>query len=390
MRTVLWVVGVLALLMALLLAAAAFRPVEVSRVVWPIVENLALDEFVGVTSDGTVVPELFQITPSGVSTEPVRAAAAALLAVLTPEQREQVMFPVDDDEWRRWANIHISSRQGVGFAEMNEEQIAAVWTLLGAGMSSKGVTLARDITRLEEHLAELMDDHYQYGEHRYWITIMGEPSSTEPWGWQLEGHHLIVNYFVLGDQVVMTPTFMGSEPVRADSGKYQGTEVLQAEEALGLALIRGLTAAQHQQAIIASDKPGNNNYGELLSDNVVVPVEGLSLAGLEAEQRRLAEQLIRIFVDNIRPGHAEVRMAEVLKHWDETHFAWVGGTDDVAPFYYRIQSPVILIEFDHQSPIALEGPDRPSRRHIHSVVRTPNGNDYGKDLLRQHLLAQPH
>jgi len=28
-----------------------------------------------------------------------------------------------------------------------------------------------------------------------------------------------------------------------------------------------------------------------------------------------------------------------------------------------------------------------SRRHVHSVVRTPNGNDYGKDLLRQHHQA---
>jgi hypothetical protein len=26
----------------------------------------------------------------------------------------------------------------------------------------------------------------------------------------------------------------------------------------------------------------------------------------------------------------------------------------------------------------------PGKAHIHSVVRTPNGNDYGKDLLRQH------
>jgi hypothetical protein len=30
-----------------------------------------------------------------------------------------------------------------------------------------------------------------------------------------------------------------------------------------------------------------------------------------------------------------------------------------------------------------------TREHIHVVVRTPNGNDYGKDLLRQHY-AQSH
>ena len=51
---------------------------------------------------------------------------------------------------------------------------------------------------------------------------MGTPSATEPWGWQFDGHHAIINYFVLGDQVVMTPFFAGSEPVIATAGKYQG------------------------------------------------------------------------------------------------------------------------------------------------------------------------
>ncbi len=57
--------------------------------------------------------------------------------------------------------------------------------------------------------------------------------------------------------------------------------------------------------------------------------------------------------------------------------------------YYRIHSPVILIEFDHQGPITMQLPDVdvsiPIRNHIHTMLRTPNGNDYGKDLLRQHL-----
>jgi hypothetical protein len=56
--------------------------------------------------------------------------------------------------------------------------------------------------------------------------------------------------------------------------------------------------------------------------------------------------------------------------------------------YYRIHRPVILIEFDHQQPANLAAfvTDRkqPTRQNIHVVVRTPNGNDYGKDLLRQH------
>jgi hypothetical protein len=63
-------------------------------------------------------------------------------------------------------------------------------------------------------------------------------------------------------------------------------------------------------------------------------------------------------------------------------------------FYYRIYSPVLLIEFDHQLPANYRGPGidprAPNPQHVHVVVRTPNGNDYGKDLLRQHYLTHPH
>jgi hypothetical protein len=92
-------------------------------------------------------------------------------------------------------------------------------------------------------------------------------------------------------------------------------------------------------------------------------------------------------------GHAKVKMDEVRSHLDNTYFAWIGGTEAASVFYYRIHSPVILIEFDHQTPANLRQPggsNGPNREHIHTVVRTPNGNDYGKDLLRQHYVQHPH
>ena len=49
----------------------------------------------------------------------------------------------------------------------------------------------------------------------------------------------------------------------------------------------------------------------------------------------------------------------------------------------------MLIEFDHQPGIVYAN-DEPTRDHIHTVVRTPNGNDYGKDLLRQHYARHDH
>ena len=98
------------------------------------------------------------------------------------------------------------------------------------------------------------------------------------------------------------------------------------------------------------------------------------------------------YISNMDDGHAKVKLAEIKKHLADTYFAWIGPVDDEAVFYYRIHSPVILIEFDHQESIAmpsLKGKG-PTRQHIHTSVRTPNGNDYGKDLLRQHLEKHHH
>ena len=391
MRRLLQVVGVGTAVLVVLIGLVVWNPVAASRVLWPAVESVMLREpFLGVTADGETEPDLFRIRATGVSTEPIREAAVTFLASLTPEQRGRTLFPVDDLEWRRWANISISTRQGVGLLEMDAAQTAAAFGLLAATLSTRGFETSRNIMRLEGHLADLMGDHNEYGERRYWFTMMGEPSASGPWGWQLDGHHLIVNCFVLGDQVVLTPTFMGSEPPRADTGRFAGTAILEEELAAGLALINALDDEQRAVAIIDPDKTANNNRGELFQDNAVVPYEGLRLGGLDDAQREIALELVGLYTGNLRPGHAEVRLAEVERHWDDTYFAWVGDTSPDAVFYYRIHSPVILIEYDHQTPVALEGPDRPSRNHVHTVVRTPNGNDYGKDLLRQHLLEHPH
>jgi hypothetical protein len=173
------------------------------------------EPFKGITTDGNVAPGLFPIQSTGVSTEPVRNAAEAFLASLSNVQRIRTMFPVDDPEWRKWMNQHFYARQGVSFQEMNASQRDAAFGLMRASLSARGLELTRNIMRLNETLAELTNDHEFLGEWMYYITIMGMPSATEPWGWQLDGHHAIVNYFVLGDQVVMTPYFAGSEPVIA-------------------------------------------------------------------------------------------------------------------------------------------------------------------------------
>lgn len=343
------------------------------------------------TSDGPI-PGLFPIKSTGVSTEPVRKAAAAFLAALSTEQRKRTVFAVDDDEWRKWMNQHFYVRQGVSFLEMSPAQRDAAFNLLKASLSAKGLQLSRDIMRLNHTLGEMNgNDFEQYGEWLYWITVLGTPSSDEPWGWQIDGHHLIVNYFVLGDQVVMTPSFFGSEPVIAASGKYAGTKILQEEQRAGLDFLHSLDEAQRAKAVLGVSKTGNNNVGEAFKDNVVLDYAGLRAAELKPVQKKRLLDLIHEFVRNTGDGHAKVKLAEVARHLDQTWFAWIGGAAPDSVFYYRIHSPVILIEFDHQLPAGLRSlPRAPNKEHIHVVIRTPNGNDYGKDLLRQHYARHPH
>ncbi len=353
------------------------------------------EPFKGITTDGKIQPGLFTIESTGVSTEPVRKAADAFLAALTPEQRKKTTFAVDDNEWRKWMNQHFYVRQGVSFLEMAEPQREAGLALLRAALSARGLKQTRDIMRLNHTLGELNgNDFEQYGEWRYHLTVMGKPSPTEPWGFQFDGHHAIINYFVLGDQVVMSPFFAGSEPVIATAGKFKGTSVLQDEQNRGLAFVNALDADQRTRAILSSEKTRNNNLTEAWKDNAVVPQAGIMASDLSDAQRQQLVNLIALYVGNMDDGHAKVKMSDVQRYIAQTSFAWAGGTLPDSLFYYRIQNPVVLIEFDHQLPANLRqlaaNPNVPNHEHIHVVVRTPNGNDYGKDLLRQHYQQHPH
>src|SRR3990170_6718743 len=94
----------------------------------------------GVTAGAEAAPGLFPIERTGVSTAPLRAAAQAFLAALTPEQREKTLLPIGAAEWRRWSNVHMTlMRHGICFVEMGETQRAAAFELLRQSMSGEGL-----------------------------------------------------------------------------------------------------------------------------------------------------------------------------------------------------------------------------------------------------------
>ena len=372
--------------------SARGRPAELPPQLQKYVETgeaLIAEPFKGIVADGSVAPGLFPLKKTGVSTRQITDAARAFVDSLSEPQRERALFPLESDAWRRWSNIHpFLMRHGVSLDEMSATQRERALALLRESLSTPGFKTARDVMRLNELVLAITGSQAEYGEWLYWLSIMGLPSFDGPWGWQIDGHHLIVNCFVLGDQVVMTPMFMGSEPVAAHEGPHVGTRVFQAEERQGLALMRSLTPEQRQRAIIGTELPGEV-FTAAFRDNFEMKFQGIASGDLTTTQQRMLLDVLDTYVGRIRAGHSEVKRNEVKRHLAQTFFAWMGSADDGGVFYYRIHSPVILIEFDHQRGIAFDN-DAPSRQHIHTVIRTPNGNDYGRDLLRQHHARFDH
>lgn len=215
--------------------------------------------YTGVHLPTGIVTGLFPIRATGVSTKPITDAATHFLASLSTTQLLRTQFAVDDPEWRRWSNIDngLYVRQGVSLREMTPAQRRAANGIMQASLSARGLANSAAIMKTDQTLREINGDSLSVGEDLYFFTIMGTPSLTEPWGWQIDGHHLVINYFVLGDQVVMTPMFMGGEPSVTTTGKYKGNRILQEEQDRGLALYRSLSPMQQEQATLTREKRAN-------------------------------------------------------------------------------------------------------------------------------------
>src|SRR5690606_29958038 len=205
----------------------------------------------GVTTDGTVRTGLRSLPGAGVSTQPIAAAAPAVLAAPSPEPPPRRSLPIDADEWRMWINVHMNHfRHGVLLEDLAPAVRELALDIVRATLSARGFQTARAIMRINQLIAELTGDFAAFGEWPYFVSIFGDPGTDAPWGWQIDGHHLCVNTVVFDGRIVTTPTFMGSEPRRIRQGPLAGTSLFDPEEAFGLDLIRSLDTTQRARAKI--------------------------------------------------------------------------------------------------------------------------------------------
>ena len=322
------------------------------------------------------------------------AAAEKLLSLATPVQQVALNYAIDAPEWRRWMNPELYFfKNGLRLEEISDELVAAIHGILRASLSPSGYAKAVGCMQVNGFLGKLVEGTKVLNERSYNFALFGTPSTTAPWGWHLYGHHLCMNCLVVGTQQVISPIFMGAEPNVIDEGPERGLTLFTKQEQAGLALMRLLDdeTRAHAQIYTQLQDPAmpewrhhradQRHLGGAFQDNRIIPYEGVRVDTLPQPAQNAILNIIRLNTDYLPVGVLEARVTEIQAHWNSTFFSWIGGYKNGDAFYYKVHSPVIMLEFDHHTGVFLTNKE-PMAFHIHTLVRTPNGNDYGKELVR--------
>jgi hypothetical protein len=358
-------------------------------------ERLYREPYRGVTADGHVLPGLYP-RPGGGHGEPaLRIAAERVLAVLDPGERDRYRYDLDAREWRAWSNPEFMIHDvGLRLEDIDDAKVDAILGLVRACLSPEGYARVRELMALNAFLGELVQLPTIMNERSYFTALFGTPSDDTPWGWQLFGHHVAINFVVVAGRQVIAPVFLGAEPAVRDDGR---PSVFAAREEIAVRLASSLTPSQRQEAVVyesvldpamPADRlhPADERHvAGAFRDNRVIPYEGVRADQLDDGQRRLLGAIVEDALLLLTEPQRRLTLADYEAHVGETYFAWYGATDGSTPFYFRVHSPVILAEHDHHAGVWLAN-QLPARFHVHTTLRLPNGNDYGRAYVTQQIV----
>ena len=306
------------------------------------------------------------------------------LDALSADSRSEAMKDLDATDRYKFHFVPLL-RQGPSLAELDENQESAAMAILQASLSPTGFAKAQDIIWLENVLraqesvpSRMPDGSIRRDPEKYHILVFGTPGANAGWAWRFEGHHLSLNFTLIGDRIVSsTPSFFGSNPGKVNENGFEPKEVLKAETALGFELVNSLNKKQRVTAIFSDTAPseiitGNNKNAEALEP------KGLGYSDLDDKQKEIFHKLLDTFIGNYQFGFADLLRDKVEDAgFDQLFFAWAGSLKPGAGHYYRIQGPTLLIEYDNTQNGA---------NHVHTVVRDLT-NDFGEDILRDHYAS---
>jgi len=303
------------------------------------------------------------------------------LGTLTPELKSRAQFALDDAERFNWNFVPIE-RKGLTFYDFSNQQRDAAMAMLQSSLSEQGYQKATAIVNLENILRVVekrgTNDRYR-DPMNYHFWVFGTPDTKKPWAWRFEGHHVSLNFSLLNGEIVSsTPSFFGSNPGIVKEGNSKGMEVLKQETALGFELVNSLTQSQRSTALISETA-----FPEIITGNnrkaVPLTPDGIAYKQLNKEQQALLLKLLDVYVKNYAFGFSKKLMEKITKAGiDNLHFGWAGSLQPGVGHYYRIQGPMLLIEYDNVQNNA---------NHVHTTVRDLN-DDFAEDILREHYAKE--
>ncbi|WP_395094752.1 DUF3500 domain-containing protein [Armatimonas sp.] len=311
------------------------------------------------------------------TTKKVVAAAEALRATLSPEQRKAMSFEFTDAQQRvRWSNLPtgIFKRVGLRMGDLNETQQNAVHVLLQSILSKQGFQKVTDIVNGDEYLRQNdpMSGRLNFGKAEFYLAFLGKPSVTSPWIVQFGGHHLAINATVVGQDITLAPSLPAAQPAKYTLGG-KTIQPLGREMTKGFSLIQALTPEQQKTAIRAP------YFIDLVlgpgQDGKTIAPEGIAGSTLTEPQKKLLLDLMGEWIGNLNDDDAAPKLAAAKANLDKTYFAWGGPTSAGSAAYYRVTAPTMVIEYAPQR----MGGD--GTGHTHCIYREPT-NDYGAALTK--------
>lgn len=312
--------------------------------------------------------------------------ATLFVKSLSAAQQQKAVFPFDTSERLRFAYVPLDNRKGISVNELSKEQQAALVSLLSTALSPATVAKVEDIRKLDNILKQLEqraeDDHYR-DPGKYFVSIFGTPGKETIWGWRFEGHHVAFNFSSDKNKLVAgTPSFLGANPAVVQTGPEKGKEVLKAETAEGFALINLLTAEELQKAVINIQAPAEIITGASRKAQLIHPM-GLKYSEMSKAAQKQCYELLKLYVNRYTKLFAKSMLQEIEDAGlDNLYFAWAGDTKHTPgkPYYYRVQGPTLIIEYDNTQNNA---------NHVHTVLRDLK-HDFGGDELLEHYRASHH
>jgi hypothetical protein len=280
----------------------------------------------------------------------ITQAATQFLNALDAPQRAKATYAFTDQERYRWHWTTPSGfpRNGLPLREMTDAQQALALALLRASSSELGQQKALDIISLQNDLGN--------DPQLYFVTVFGTPSSTEAWGWRIEGHHLSRHFTITGDTVSMMPFFLGAWPTENDAG----LRAMAREEDAARELIVSLDEAKRATAIFQSRTLTRHVTWNNAEVTPLDPV-GLGYADLGTAQQGLVDEILSTYMAVLPDEIAALHLGRIdAAGRGNIRFGWAGPLEPRRPHYYRLQGPTFLLEFDCS---------RNGGTHIHSVWR---------------------